>query len=35
MYLMIKEIVEYVNFLEDYIKSLVFEGKIRVVYDGK
>ncbi|AIX07627.1 MULTISPECIES: excisionase family DNA-binding protein [Bacillus] len=35
MYLTIEETAEYTNLSEDYIKSLVLEGKIRAVHDGE
>lgn len=35
MYLTIKEPAEYTNLSEDYVKSLILEGKIRAVHDGQ
>ncbi|MCY8319106.1 excisionase family DNA-binding protein [Bacillus vallismortis] len=35
MYLTIKETADYANLSEDYIKSLMLEGKIRAVHDGE
>lgn len=34
MYLIIKEIVEFINFFEEYVYNFVLMNKIRVVYDG-
>ncbi|MDQ0246866.1 excisionase family DNA binding protein [Bacillus fengqiuensis] len=35
MYLTIKELAEYLSLSESYIKSLVLQGEIRAVHDGK